>query len=151
LAAINVRGVAKGAGFVQVITIFKIAPLMLLVAVGLALRWHDVPPPTIPAADALGRAAIFLMFAYSGAETSIALSGEVVDPHKTIPRALLIALGVITLLYGSVHAVAAAVLGAALPTSTAAPLADAAGILGGAAMRSVLLAGTAISMLGYLS
>lgn len=151
LAAINVRGVAKGASVVKVVTIFKLAPLVLFVALGLALRWHDVPPPTVPAADALGRAAVFLMFAFSGAETSMALSGEVVDAHKTIPRALLIALGVITVLYGSVHAVAAAVLGAALPTATAAPLADAAGIFGGAPMRSLLLAGTAISMLGYLS
>jgi amino acid transporter len=151
LAAINVRGVAKGATFVQLVTIFKLAPLIVFVGIGLALRWHDIPPPTIPAADALGRAAVFLMFAFSGAETSMALSGEVVDAHRTIPRALLLSLGVVTLLYGSVHAVAAAVLGSALATSTAAPLADAAGLVGGAPMRSLLLAGTAISMLGYLS
>ena len=151
LAAINVRGVAKGASFVQVVTIFKLAPLVAFVVLGLALRWHDIPAPTIPAADSLGRAAVFLMFAFSGAETSMALSGEVIEAHKTIPRALLLALGVITLLYGSVHAVAAAALGASLPASTAAPLAEAAARLRGAPMRSLLLAGTAISMLGYLS
>ena len=49
------------------------------------------------------------------------------------------------------HAVAAAALGAALPASTGAPLAEAAAVFGGAPMRSLLLAGTAISMLGYLS
>ena len=151
LAAINVRGVAKGASFVQVVTIFKLAPLVAFVVLGLALRWHDIPAPTIPAADSLGRAAVFLMFAFSGAETSMALSGEVIEAHKTIPRALLLALGVITLLYGSVHAVAAAALGASLPASTAAPLAEAAAAFGGAPMRSLLLAGTAISMLGYLA
>ena len=151
LAAVNVRGATKGANLVELVTVVKLAPLFLFVIVGLALRWHDIPRPTIPAADALGRAAVFLMFAFSGAETSMALSGEVVDAHKTIPRALMIALAVITLLYGSVHAVAAAVLGASLPTSTVAPLADAAGILGGAPLRSVLLVGTALSMLGYLS
>jgi amino acid transporter len=151
LAAINVRGAAKGATFVQVVTIFKLAPLVIFVVLGLALRGHDIPAPTIPGADALGRAAVFLMFAFSGAETSMALSGEVIDAHKTIPRALLLSLGVVTLLYGSVHAVAAAVLGVALPASTAAPLAEAAGLLGGTPLRTLLLAGTAISMLGYLS
>jgi APA family basic amino acid/polyamine antiporter len=151
LAAINVRGAATGARFVQVVTIFKLAPLLAFIVLGLALRSHDIPAPTIPAAGALGRAAVFLMFAFSGAETSMALSGEVVDAHKTIPRALLLALGIITLLYGSVHAVAAALLGSSLPAASAAPLADAAALLGGAPMRSLLLAGTAISMFGYMS
>jgi amino acid transporter len=151
LAAINIRGVAQGATFVELITIFKLSPLLIFIAIGLALRWHDIPAPTLPSPATLGRAAVFLMFAYSGAETSMALSGEVKEPHRTIPRALMLSLGVVTLLYGSVHAVAAAALGAALPTSTAAPLADAAAVLGGTALHSVVLAGTAVSMLGYLS
>jgi basic amino acid/polyamine antiporter, APA family len=151
LAAINIRGVTRGTTFVELITVVKITPLLLFIAIGLALRWHDVPAPTLPSIDALGRSTIFLMFAFSGAETSMALSGEVIAPHRTIPRALLIALAVVTLVYGLVHAIAAAVLDGALASSTAAPIADAAAALAGGWLRSIVLTGGAISMLGYLS
>jgi APA family basic amino acid/polyamine antiporter len=151
LAAINIRGVKRGAAFVELVTLFKLAPLLLFIVIGLALRWHDVPAPTMPSAEALGRATIFLMFAFSGAETAMALSGEVITPHRTIPRALLLSLTVVALLYGSVHAVAAAVLGGSLANSTTAPIAEAAAVLSGGWLRSIVLAGGAVSMLGYMS
>ena len=151
LAALNRRGVTYGARFVEAITVAKLAPLVLFILAGLALRWHDVPAPAWPAADALGRATLILMFAFSGAETAMGLSGEVVHPSRTIPRALLIALGLVTCLYGAVQLVAAASLGPLLVTSTAAPLADAAGAFWGPSFRTLMLAATLISMFGYLS
>lgn len=151
LALVNVRGVTYGARFVEAITVAKLAPLALFIAIGLALRWHDAPMPTLPPAEALGRATLFLMFAFSGAESTMALSGEVVNPPRTIPRALLLSLALVTLLYGSVHLVASIALGPALAMSTAAPLADAANLIAGDWLRSVMLAGTIVSMFGYLS
>jgi hypothetical protein len=105
----------------------------------------------VPTGEALGRATLVLMFVFSGAESAVALSGEVADPVRTIPRALLLSLGLVTLLYGLVHLVAEATLGPALVTSTVAPLADAAGILAGSPFRTLMLLGTLFSMLGYLS
>ena len=151
LALVNVRGVTYGARFVEAITIAKLAPLVLFVGVGLALRWHDVPLPTLPSVETLGRATLVLMFAFSGAESSMALSGEVVDPPRTIPRALLLSLALVTLLYALVHLVASVALGPALASSTAAPLADAAERLAGSSLRTVMLAGTLVSAFGYLS
>ena len=151
LALLNRRGVRHGARFVEAITVAKLAPLVLFIVVGLAIRWHDVPAPTIPSADALGRATLILMFAFSGAETAMALSGEVINPSRTIPRALLIALGLVTCLYGAVQMVAAASLGPSLVMSTTAPLAEAAGVFWGPSFRTLMLAATLISMFGYLS
>ncbi len=94
---------------------------------------------------------LVLMFAFSGAETALSLSGEVERPERTVPRALLMALAGISLLYSSVHIVAFGALGQGLAASTAAPLADAGGQLAGPWLRNVMLAGTIVSMLGYLS
>ncbi len=151
LAALNRRGVGQGARFVEAITVAKLAPLVLFIVVGLTIRWHEVPAPTWPGADALGRATLILMFAFSGAETAMALSGEVTSPSRTIPRALLIALSLVTCLYGAVQLVAAASLGSSLVMSTTAPLADAAGVFWGPSFRAFMLAATLISMFGYLS
>ena len=94
---------------------------------------------------------LVLMFAFSGAETALSLSGEVDRPERTVPRALLVALAGISLLYSSVHVVAFGALGQELAASTAAPLADAGGRLAGPWLANVMLAGTIVSMLGYLS
>ena len=54
------------------------------------------------------------------------------DPARTVPRAIFIAMAASPLLYVGLQFVAQGVLGPALATSKAAPLADAAGVaLGG--------------------
>ena len=63
----------------------------------------------------------------------------------------MMALASISLLYSSVHLVAFGALGDGLASSTAAPLADAGGRLAGPWLRTVMLLGTILSMLGYLS
>lgn len=151
LAVINLRGLKQGARLMELVTIAKLAPLVLFIAVGLVLRRHDLPVPEVPSGEALGRATLLLMFAFSGAESPLALSGEVTNPVRTIPRALLSSLALVTLLYGLIHLVAQATLGTALATSNVAPLSDAANILAGSSFRTMMLLGTLLSMLGYLS
>lgn len=152
IAAINVRGVRQGTAFVESVTVVKLVPLLLFVAAGAALMtWDTRLLPSWPSIDVLGRTMLVLMFAFSGAETSLSLSGEIQRPERTVPRALLMALCGITVLYSSVHLVAFGALGDNLALSTAAPLADAGGQLAGPWLRNVMLLGTVFSMLGYLS
>lgn len=152
IAVINLRGVRQGTSFVEGVTVVKLVPLLLFVVAGAALMtWDARLLPSWPTLDVLGRTMLVLMFAFSGAETALSLSGEVVRPERTVPRALLIALGGISVLYSSVHLVAFGALGEGLALSTAAPLADAGGQLGGPWLRTVMLLGTVVSMLGYLS
>jgi amino acid transporter len=66
-----------------------------------------------------------------------------------VPRAIFIAIVVITLLYAGLQFVAQGVLGAALADSKAAPLAEAAGVALGGWARTLLLAGAIVSMLGH--
>jgi APA family basic amino acid/polyamine antiporter len=148
---VNLRGVTLGARLNATATVAKLAPL-LLVAIGGAffvdpanLRIVDPPAP----AD-VARASLLLIFAFAGIEVALVPSGEVRDTARTVPRAIALAMVGITLLYIALQTVAQGVLGPALATSTAAPLADAAGASLGPWARSVLLAGAAISMFGYL-
>jgi amino acid transporter len=79
-------------------------------------------------------------------------SGEVRDPTRTVPRALLIALAGVTLLYVAVQLAAQRILGvAALAAATDRPLVAAAARLAGPVGASVVGVGMAISMFGNVS
>lgn len=152
LAAVNIRGVRQGAGVVQLLTLSKLLPLIVFVAVGVffvepaALAW-----PGMPSGSALGETVLLLVFAFVGVELALIPSGEVQEPSRTVPRAVFLALGITTLLYLAIQLVAQGVLGSDLARSIDAPLAEASARFLGSGGRSLVLAGTAVSMLGYLS
>ncbi len=76
-------------------------------------------------------AAALVFFAYEGFEEIATLSEEVHDPTRNIPRALLLAIMVTTVLYVAVAAAAVSVLGAGPLSEAAAPLARVVEVAGG--------------------
>jgi APA family basic amino acid/polyamine antiporter len=152
LAAVNVRGVKLGVRLVEVMTLAKLLPLLVLVVVGIwfvdsaALHW-----PGMPSAASLGKTAIVLIFAFVGLEVALVPSGEVRDPARTVPRALFSALAVTTTLYLLIQTVAQGLLGPSMATYSAAPLAEAAGRVLGRGGRLLVLLGAIVSMFGYAS
>ncbi len=149
-AVVNIRGVEHGVRVNGVMTVAKMLPLLLLLAGGLfAIDLDNFAVGPRPDATTLARSSILLLFAFAGIEAALVPGGEVKDPARTVPRALFIAMGLITLLYAGLQFVAQGVLGAALATSKTAPLADAAGVALGGWARQVLLVGAVISMLGH--
>jgi basic amino acid/polyamine antiporter, APA family len=151
-AWLNVRGVKVGARTVEIGTLAKLLPLALFVGVGVFFVDPGAMRPTLPAgAGPLGDTMITLIFAFVGIEVSLIPSGEIVNPARTVPRAIYGALGITTVLYMAIQAVAQGVLGPALARSAATPLADASSVFLGTAGRNVMLAGAAISMASYLS
>jgi amino acid transporter len=152
LGWVNVRGVRQGSGLIELVTVAKLLPLVLFVLIGaFFVRGENLTWSEPPSASALGRAAVQLMFAFAGVESALLPSGEVRDPARTVPRALLIAMLTVTALYVSIQLVAQGTLGAALATASDAPLATAAATFAGAAGATVLLVGASISMLGHVS
>lgn len=152
LAWVNVRGVALGTRVIEIATVAKLLPLAVLVIAGLWLA--PVDPRTwlpAPSASAVGQTAILLIFAFMGIEIALVPSGEIREPARTVPRAAFLALAFTTLLYLAIQAVAQGVLGAAMKNHAAAPLAETATRLLGPAGALLVLAGTAVSMFGYLS
>jgi amino acid transporter len=152
LATVNVRGVRRGVGLVETVTIAKLVPLLVLVASGIwfinpeYLRW-----PALPSVSAVGRTAIVLIFAFVGLEVALVPSGELRDAARTVPRALFSALAITTTLYLLIQAVAQGLLGPAMADFSAAPLAEAAGRVLGRGGRLLVLAGATVSMFGYVS
>ena len=149
-AAVNILGVERGARVNTALTIAKILPLLLLIAGGVfaidPANLAIVNPPDLPT---LARSSILLIFVFAGIEAALVPGGEVREPARTVPRAIFIAMVVVTALYASLQFVAQGVLGPALATSKAAPLAEAAGVALGGWARTLLLAGAVVSMLGH--
>jgi APA family basic amino acid/polyamine antiporter len=152
LASVNVLGVKPGVRVVEVVTIAKLLPLLLLVVSGVRLinpaylQW-----PGMPDAASIGKTAIVLIFAFVGLEIALVPSGEVRDPARTVPRALFSALAITTTLYLLIQTVAQGLLGPSMASYSTAPLAEAAGRALGGGGKLLVLLGAVVSMFGYVS
>ncbi len=152
IAAINIRGVKIGSGVVQTVTLAKLTPLIILVGVGLfAINANNLAWPGMPSGGEIARTSVILIFAFLGIETALTPSGEVRDPARTVPRAIFIALALVTLIYIGIQVVAQGVLGPELATNTKAPLAETAKRILGSGGQTFVLIGMAISTLGYVA
>ncbi len=173
IALINMGGVVRGTRFIGAATVLKLLPLLVFVLAGatVLLFGHHAQSGVAAAAQTAAHAAGFAahaahsaahaaaprnfarglilgIFAFQGMETSLAASGEVRHPARTIPRALGAAMLSVMLLYVSIQLIAQGLLGGALASSSA-PLADAMARVH-PALRALVLAGTAVSMLGWM-
>jgi APA family basic amino acid/polyamine antiporter len=152
VAGVNIRGVRRGAGLSQVMTVIKLAPLVLLIVVGLPqihvanLRWNGMPD-----IGSVAQTSMVLFFAFMGIEGMLSASGEVRAPARTVPRSILLALGITTALYVGLQVVAQGVLGPALPSAVDAPLVVTAGYVMGEAGTRLLIAATLLSGIGFLT
>jgi APA family basic amino acid/polyamine antiporter len=146
LAVVNVRGVRPGARVTDTLTLLKLVPLLLFVAVGLMAvepaRFREFSPQGLGALPAL---TLMTLFAYQGFEVVGIPSGEVVDSKRAVPRAVLLSLALPATLYVLIQVVFVGVGG----TDTAAPLADAARGFMGPWGASLLAVGGLVSMLGF--
>jgi amino acid transporter len=150
IALVNVGGVVRATRLVSAATLLKLVPLLVFLVVGAgAVHGANFAPTVQPDSAGLGRALILALFAFSGMEISLCASGEVANPARTIPRALVIAMVGVTLLYVAIQVVAQGILGPELALSRV-PLADAMGRIS-PALRLLMLAGAAVSMFGLLS
>lgn len=151
-AIINIRGVKLGSRVVQTVTLAKLTPLFVLIAVGLfAMNGANLAWPGMPSTEKIGRAAVILLFAFLGIETALSASGEVRDPARTVPRAIFSTIILVTLVYMGLQIVSQGILGADLATNAKAPLAETARRVLGSGGQSLVLVGTAISTFGYLA
>lgn len=151
LAWVNVRGIKPGIRLVETITAAKLAPLLFLVLVG---AWHvrtEFLQMSMPTLTQVGQTSIVLLFAFVGTEVALAPSGEIREPARTVPRAIISALTIATLVYLGVQTVAQGVLGPELPSFRDAPLAETARRFSGGAGELFLLIGATVSIFGYIA
>jgi basic amino acid/polyamine antiporter, APA family len=147
LTWINVRGIKQSSWVVNFLTIGKLLPLAVFIAVGI---WY-IDPASFTALPAVTRengaaAAILLIFAYGGYEVTGVLAGEAANPRRDVPFAFVATLIIVSIVMSLTSVVATGVLPNLAATKT--PLADGAAIFLGAVGALMISVGSALSMTG---
>ncbi len=105
ITAINLRGVRQATWTVDVFTVAKLLPLVLLVLLGLGRLEPDVLASQAVAHPDWTQAILLLVFAYGGFEAPLIPAGEAKDPRRDTGFALLTALALIASVYTLVQLV----------------------------------------------
>jgi APA family basic amino acid/polyamine antiporter len=152
LAVVNVRGVRYGSGLSVVATVAKLVPLIVLIAIGLpAIRWPELQWSAWPPYPALGEASLLVFFIFMAPEGALTATGEVRNPARAVPRAMIGAAATLVVLYLSLQIVSQGILGQGLATQGTTPLASLADRLLGTAGRNLLIACAAIAVFGSVA
>jgi APA family basic amino acid/polyamine antiporter len=104
---IHYRGIKYGARIQNVLTVLKIALIMILLIAGFSSGKGDMSnftkggsiAPGIAGWKTIGLSLMWIMFAYSGWNASTYLGAEIKNPSKTLPRSLLYGTGIVIILY----------------------------------------------------
>jgi len=108
LTLVNVRGVHLGGGVQVLLTALKVGAILLLVAVGLSAAAGQSSGSSAPSpathtpwgmVSAFGAALAGAFWAYDGWNNVTYVAGEIRSAERTIPLALTIGMGIVTLIY----------------------------------------------------
>lgn len=150
LTAINLLGIRQAAIVSNFFTIGKLVPILVFIAAGLFfLNPHAFTFGPTPETHAFSQSVLLLIYAFSGFEIAAIPAGEVRDPQRTLPRALIIALLVVATFYILIQVVCVGTLPELAQSQK--PLADAATHFLGSAGGAIISAGAIISITGNLN
>ena len=157
IVGVNLFGIRAGALMQNIFAVLKLAAIALLVAVGLALAHGRLGG--VLAADATRHvssgafvgALLPVLFTYGGFHYLNDLAGEVREPQRTLPRALLLGMLGVVLAYVLANVAYLTGLGHAGLAASSAPAADLMRRLFGEAGARVMAIGIACSTFGYCS
>ena len=150
ITAVNVAGVRESTVVSNLFTVGKLVPLLVFALVG--LFFIDPSNFSFAAAPTSGNfteAVLVLIYAFVGFEAAAIPAGETKDPEKSVPFALLTALGVCAVLFLIIQVVAIGTLPGLAESKT--PLADAAAAFLGGWGAAFIAVGALISILGNLN
>ena len=145
LTLLNVRGTKESGAFQIAITGLKVALLIWFVAGGLPhVDFDAVRARMSTDLVAIGSTATMVFITFFGFSAIAASAGEVSNPTRTIPRAIFISMGVVTVLY---TLVVLTILAANLTEYTEAAMGSAAQMFLGPIGGKVIVGGALLSML----
>ncbi len=150
LTALNVLGVRQAAIASNLFTVGKLIPMLTFIGAGLFfLNPHAFALGARPSTGAFSQSVLLLLYAFTGFEMAAIPAGEIRDPQRHLPRALLIATAVVAFTYILIQVVCVGTL-PELASSTK-PLADAGQRFMGTAGGAIISAGAIISIAGNLN
>ena len=159
LTIANCLGVKSGSNVQSALMLLKILAIALLVIAG-ALLVHAPHLSFRPVADqplsfgllsSFGAAMVPVLFAYGGWQTACFVAGELKEPRRDLPRALILGVMGVALLYTSVNFICLRALGATGLAQTHTPASAVMRAAMGNRGAIMIALGIAISTLGFLS
>lgn len=164
LMIINTLGVRAGSSVQSALMVMKILAITALIIFGLTVGWEASVPGGNGAQSSrpstsfdtgllvsFGAALVPVLFAYGGWQTASFVAGEMREPRKNLPRALMIGVVGVIVLYLGVNFVCVHALGAEGLANSKTPASDVMWLALGDAGRRIIGLGIAISTLGFLS
>lgn len=150
LAVINLLGIRQAAIVSNAFTVGKLVPIIIFIAAGLFfLNPQAFEFGASPTTGDFSKSVLLLVYAFTGFEMATIPAGEVRDPQRSLPRALLIAILVVAILYIMIQVVCVGTLPGLAQSQK--PLADAGSQFLGAAGGAIISAGAIISITGNLN
>ena len=176
LTITNILGIKPGVAVQNVLTIAKIVALAGLAVAGVVLLFgggHAAPsagdagraiadslaaagaghvaPVAPPLLQGFASAFVAVLFTIGGWQQMNMIAAEIRDPARNIPRALAIGIGIVIAIYLSVTGTYLAALGRDGLAASAAPAADTAARIGGAAAATAITFSAMLSILGFVA
>jgi amino acid transporter len=150
LAAVNIRGVRVAANVSNVFAAGKLAPLAVFVVAGLFfLDPSHLSRAAAPDYHSFSQAVMLLVYAFTGFEMAVIPAGEVRNPQRNLPAALLVGMATVVSFYVLIQVVCVGTL-PGLATSQR-PLGDAAQRFLGTGGVVMITVGILVSLAGNLN
>jgi amino acid transporter len=147
IAIINVRGIRLSSFVLNVLTIGKLVPLVVFVAVGVFfIDPGRLTPGPAPPIGELAATALLLIFAFGGYEVIPVPAGEARDPRHAVPFALIMTIVAVAIVMTAVQIVALGTLPGLAGSRT--PLTDASLLFMGAGGAALMTVGAVFSTSG---
>ena len=148
---INYLGVRSSTLVNNTLSIAKILPLLVFVLVGLFFMDFDLikmdqPPPEM---ESFLSTVLILIFAFTGFEAVVVNTGEMKNPEKNIPFALILSISFVAVFYALIQFVSIGILPNLAASET--PITDAAQIFMGSPGAIFITLGAVISIGGTLN
>ena len=155
IVLLNIKGVKEASIFQLITSVLKIIPLFLIAILGITYSTPESIPVSNPTDgsifSALTAASILTMWAFVGIESGTIPAEDVIEPEKTIPRALFWSVVSVTAIYFlATLAVMMLVPASELATSTS-PLSDAAVKIMGPIGAQVISLGAIVAMISAIN
>ncbi|HEY8891987.1 MAG TPA: amino acid permease [Clostridium sp.] len=157
LITMNCLGAKVGGNIQTVFTIGKMVPIFAIIVFGLinghggVVRLFPISAAGHPIATSLGSALLATMFAYDGWIHLGNISGELKNPKKDLPRAIIGGLLIVMAVYILINMAFLFVLPASVLAVTKTPATDVATVLFGAVGGKVITVGILVSIFGTLN
>ncbi|HEY7499819.1 MAG TPA: APC family permease [Vicinamibacterales bacterium] len=147
ITAINIRGIRQSSFVLNLLTIGKLLPILVFIAVGIFFvdTSRLVPQGTLPMAE-LSATGLLLIFAFGGYEVIPVPAGEAKDPRHAVPFALIMTIAIVTVVMTLTQVVALGTLPGLAGSKT--PLADAALLFMGGIGAALITVGAVFSTTG---